>query len=109
MLSPQDHPFFTKRPPLENGYYETFNRENVTLVDVGQAPIEAITPAGVRTADGEYEVDSIVYATGFDAMTGTLFKLGITGRDGLDARPRSGPRARAATSGSPPTASRTCS
>ncbi|GAA4756471.1 flavin-containing monooxygenase [Actinomycetospora chibensis] len=83
MLAPKDHPFFTKRPPLENGYYETYNRENVTLVDVNRSPIEAITPAGVRTADGEYEVDSIVYATGFDAMTGTLFKLGITGRDGL--------------------------
>ena len=83
MLAPKDHPFFTKRPPLENGYYETYNRENVTLVDVNRSPIEAITPAGVRTTDGEYEVDSIVYATGFDAMTGTLFKLGITGRDGL--------------------------
>ena len=83
MLAPTDHPFFTKRPPLENGYYETFNRENVTLVDARRTPIEAITPAGVRTADGEYEVDSIVYATGFDAMTGTLFRLGITGRDGV--------------------------
>ncbi|MDD7920322.1 flavin-containing monooxygenase [Actinomycetospora callitridis] len=83
MLAPKDHPFFTKRPPLENGYYETYNRDNVTLVDVNRSPIEAITPAGVRTTDGEYEVDSIVYATGFDAMTGTLFKLGITGRDGL--------------------------
>jgi cyclohexanone monooxygenase len=82
LLSPRDHPFFTKRPPLENGYYETFNRPNVTLLDLRGAPLEEITPAGVRTADAEYEVDVIVYATGFDAMTGTLFKLGIRGRDG---------------------------
>jgi len=83
LLSPRDHPFFTKRPPLENGYYETFNRANVTLVDLPKAPIQEITPTGVRTADAEYEVDTIVYATGFDAMTGTLFKLGIRGRNGL--------------------------
>lgn len=83
LLSPRDHPFFTKRPPLENGYYETFNRDNVTLVNVRLAPIQEITETGVRTADAEYEVDSIVYATGFDAMTGTLFKLGIRGRNGL--------------------------
>jgi cation diffusion facilitator CzcD-associated flavoprotein CzcO len=83
LLSPRDHPFFTKRPPLENGYYKTFNRDNVTLVDVRTAPIQEITPHGVRTADAEFEVDTIVYATGFDAMTGTLFKLGIRGRNGL--------------------------
>jgi cyclohexanone monooxygenase len=83
LLSPRDHPFFTKRPPLENGYYETFNRDNVTLVNVRTSPIQEITPDGVRTADAKYEVDIIVYATGFDAMTGTLFKLGIRGRNGL--------------------------
>ncbi|TDC91504.1 NAD(P)/FAD-dependent oxidoreductase [Saccharopolyspora aridisoli] len=83
LLSPRDHPFFTKRPPLENGYYETFNRDNVTLVDVRRAPIQEITATGVRTAEAEYEVDTIVYATGFDAMTGTLFKLGIRGRQGI--------------------------
>ncbi|HEX4356636.1 MAG TPA: NAD(P)/FAD-dependent oxidoreductase [Pseudonocardia sp.] len=94
LLSPRDHPFFTKRPPLENGYYETFNRDNVTLVNVRSSPIREITPTGVRTADAEYEVDSIVYATGFDAMTGTLFKLGIRGRGGLDLRQKwaQGPR-----------------
>ncbi|WP_406690133.1 NAD(P)/FAD-dependent oxidoreductase [Saccharopolyspora sp. ID03-671] len=86
LLSPRDHPFFTKRPPLENGYYDTFNRDNVTLVNVRDAPIREITERGVRTADGEYEVDTLVYATGFDAMTGTLFKIGIRGRDGLDLR-----------------------
>ena len=83
LLTPRDHPFMTKRPPLENGWYETFNRDNVTLVDVRRAPIQEITPRGVRTADAEYEVDIIVYATGFDAMTGSLFKLGIKGRHGL--------------------------
>jgi len=94
MLSPRDHPFFTKRPPLENGYYETFNRENVTLVNLQKAPIQEITPTGVRTADAEYEVDTIVYATGFDAMTGTLFKLGIRGRNGLGLQEKwaQGPR-----------------
>jgi cyclohexanone monooxygenase len=81
LLAPKDHPFFTKRPPLENGYYETFNRANVTLIDVRSAPIEEITARGVRTQDGEYEVDAIVFATGFDAMTGALFDMGITGRD----------------------------
>jgi cation diffusion facilitator CzcD-associated flavoprotein CzcO len=94
LLSPRDHPFFTKRPPLENGYYETFNRDNVTLVNVRKSPIQEITPYGVRTADAEYEVDIIVYATGFDAMTGTLFKLGIRGRNGLGLREKwaQGPR-----------------
>jgi cyclohexanone monooxygenase len=94
MLAPKDHPFFTKRPPLENGYYESFNRDNVTLLDARAVPIEEITPRGVRTAAGEYEVDAIVYATGFDAMTGTLFGMGITGRDGLRLRDKwaDGPR-----------------
>jgi cation diffusion facilitator CzcD-associated flavoprotein CzcO len=94
MLVPKDHPFFTKRPPLENGYYDTFNRDNVTLVDVRRSPIETITPRGVRTRDAEYEVDSIVFATGFDAMTGTLFKMGITGRGGVPLQEKwaEGPR-----------------
>ena len=83
MLTPTDHPFFTKRPPLENGYYDTFNRDNVTLLDVRDSPIEEITETGVRVGDEDYEVDAIVFATGFDAMTGTLFKMGITGREGL--------------------------
>jgi cyclohexanone monooxygenase len=94
LLAPKDHPFFTKRPPLENGYYESFNRDNVTLLDARSAPIEEITPRGVRTGAGEYDVDAIVYATGFDAMTGTLFGMGITGRDGLRLRDKwaDGPR-----------------
>ncbi|WP_433505530.1 flavin-containing monooxygenase [Pseudonocardia halophobica] len=94
LLAPKDHPFFTKRPPLENGYYETFNRDNVTLVDVRRSPIEEITPTGVRTRDAEYEVDAIVFATGFDAMTGMLFNMGIAGRGGVALREKwaEGPR-----------------
>jgi cyclohexanone monooxygenase len=94
LLAPKDHPFFTKRPPLENGYYESFNRDNVTLLNARSVPIQEITPRGVRTGEREYEVDAIVYATGFDAMTGTLFGMGITGRDGLRLRDKwaDGPR-----------------
>ena len=82
-LSPRTHPIGTKRPPIDTDYYETFNRDNVTLVDIRSAPIEAITEKGIRTRDGEYALDCIVYATGFDAMTGTLFNLGIRGRGGV--------------------------
>ena len=71
MLAPKDHPFITKRPPLENGYYETFNRDNVTLVDVAGPRSRRSRRAGCAPPTREYEVDSIVYATGFDAMTGT--------------------------------------
>jgi cation diffusion facilitator CzcD-associated flavoprotein CzcO len=94
LLAPKDHPFFTKRPPLEHGYYEAFNRDNVELVDVRRSPIEEITPTGVRTRDAEYELDSIIYATGFDAMTGALFKMGIRGRGGtpLTEKWAEGPR-----------------
>lgn len=93
-LAPKDHPFFTKRPPLEHGYYESFNRDNVTLVDVRRGPIEEITPRGLRTQEGEYELDAIVFATGFDAMTGTLFSMDIRGRGGLSLRGKwaDGPR-----------------
>jgi cyclohexanone monooxygenase len=83
LLAPKDYPYGTKRPPLETDYYEAFNRDNVQLVDVRSAPIEAITDAGVRTTDGEYELDVIVLATGFDAMTGPLMQMGIVGRDGV--------------------------
>ena len=83
LLAPQGYPYGTKRPPLETNYYEVFNQDNVTLVDIKTTPIESITETGVRTADAEYEFDIIVLATGFDAMTGPLMKLGIVGRDGL--------------------------
>ncbi len=93
MLCPKDYPVGTKRPPIDTDYFETFNRDNVTLVDIRATPIETITPAGIRTRDKEYELDAIVFATGFDAMTGSLFKLGIRGRGGvaLEAKWADGP------------------
>jgi cation diffusion facilitator CzcD-associated flavoprotein CzcO len=81
-LTPRDHAFGTKRVPLENGYYEIFNRDNVEVVDVQKAPILEITAVGVRTQDGEYEFDALVFATGFDAMTGPYNKIDIRGRGG---------------------------
>src|SRR3954451_22692107 len=94
LLTPRDHPFFTKRPPLENGYYETFNQKNVTLVNIRKAPIQEITATGVRTAEAEHELDIIVFSARLDAMTGTLFKLGIRGRNevGLQDKRPPGPR-----------------
>jgi cation diffusion facilitator CzcD-associated flavoprotein CzcO len=83
LLCPKDHPYGSKRPPIDTEYYETFNRDNVSLVDIKSAPIEAITPTGLRTKDAEYELDVIVFATGFDAMTGSLLKIDIQGADGL--------------------------
>ena len=82
-LIPRDHAFGTKRVPLENGYYEIFNRDNVELVDVKEAPIEEITATGVRTTAGEHELDALVFATGFDAMTGPYNKIDIRGRGGF--------------------------
>jgi cyclohexanone monooxygenase len=81
-LIPKSYPFATKRLCVDTGYYEVFNRDNVTLVDVSAAPIEAITPTGLRTSDAEYALDTIVYAIGFDAMTGALGAIDIRGRGG---------------------------
>ena len=81
-LSDIDHPYAAKRPPIDTNYFETFNRDNVSLVDVRAAPILAITPNGVRTRDGEYALDIIVFATGFDAMTGPMLRMDIRGREG---------------------------
>lgn len=83
LLIPTDHPLGTKRLCVDTGYYETFNRDNVTLVDIRSAPIERITPTGIRTAKADYELDMIVFATGFDAITGPLMKLDIRGRGGI--------------------------
>ena len=82
-LCPTDHPYGSKRPPIDTDYYETFNRGNVTLVDLRDEPIARITASGVETETSNYEVDIIVFATGFDAVTGTLLRMNITGRDGL--------------------------
>jgi len=95
LLIPKGYPFGCKRNPLDSGYYETFNRPHVRLVDVKSNPITAITPDGVRLADGaEYPLDAIVYATGFDAMTGPLDKIDIRGRGGRLLRDKwaQGPR-----------------
>jgi cation diffusion facilitator CzcD-associated flavoprotein CzcO len=78
-----DHPFACKRPIIDQGYYETFNRDNVTLVDLRKGAIRAVTPSGIRTDQRSYDLDVIVYATGFDAMTGALSRIDIHGRDGL--------------------------
>jgi cation diffusion facilitator CzcD-associated flavoprotein CzcO len=93
-LVPKNHPFGTKRVPLESGYYEQFNRPNVLLVDLRESPIERITPKGVKTKDAEYELDVIIYATGFDAVTGTLTRIDIRGEGGLSLKDKwaDGPR-----------------
>ncbi|MFJ4634472.1 flavin-containing monooxygenase [Streptomyces hygroscopicus] len=85
LLSPKQ-PIGCKRVCLGTGYYETFNRPDVHLVDVASAPIEEITPEGIRTAAGRYRLDVIVFATGFDAMTGALLSIDIRGRDALSLR-----------------------
>ncbi|GLZ48766.1 cyclohexanone monooxygenase [Actinomycetospora sp. NBRC 106375] len=83
-LLPRDHPFATKRPPIDTEYFETYNRSNVTLVDVRADPVAEITPDGVRLASGaEHGLDVLVFATGFDALSGPLLRLGIRGRDGV--------------------------
>ena len=94
-LSPTDHPIGTKRICVDTRYYETYNRANVRLVDLRTTPLARITPAGVQTTAEEVAVDAIVFATGFDAMTGALLGMNITGRDGVrlagawEAGPRS--------------------
>ncbi|TCK20613.1 flavin-containing monooxygenase [Pseudonocardia endophytica] len=85
-LVPTDHGFATKRPPIDTHYFETYNRDDVELVDVRATPIEEIVPEGVRTSDGVYELDDIVFATGFDALTGPLLGLNLTGSDGTSLR-----------------------
>ncbi|MFT4561505.1 MAG: cyclohexanone monooxygenase [Gammaproteobacteria bacterium] len=82
-LIPNDHPIGTKRMCVDTGYYETFNRDNVTLVDIRKSELTHITANGVQTTDGHYELDMLIFATGFDAITGPLLKLDIRGRDGV--------------------------
>ncbi|MDH3681239.1 MAG: alpha/beta hydrolase fold domain-containing protein [Acidimicrobiia bacterium] len=82
-LCPTDHPFGTKRPCLDTGYYETYNLPHVDLVDLRKSPITTITETGIETEGGSYEFDVIVFATGFDAMTGAIVAVDISGRDGL--------------------------
>ncbi|WDM11115.1 NAD(P)/FAD-dependent oxidoreductase [Streptomyces lavenduligriseus] len=94
LLSPRTYSFATKRPCLGTGYYATYNRPHVTLVDLRTTPIETITPRGIRTSDGEHALDMIVFATGFDALTGSQLAIDIVGKGGVTLRDRwaEGPR-----------------
>ena len=86
-LIPKDHGFGARRVPLESGYFEAYNRDNVTLVDTLQdEPIECITPEGIRTAKQDYEFDVLIYATGFDGVTGAFDRIDIRGTNGLRLR-----------------------
>jgi cation diffusion facilitator CzcD-associated flavoprotein CzcO len=81
-LVPKNHGFGTRRVPLESGYFEVYNQPNVELVDINETPIERITPTGIKTSDRECEFDIIIYATGFDAITGAFDRIDIRGVDG---------------------------
>jgi cation diffusion facilitator CzcD-associated flavoprotein CzcO len=93
-LVPKDHPFGSKRLPCESGYYEVYNQDNVLLVDVREAPIEHITPTGIKTRDAEYALDVLIFATGYDAVTGALTRIDIRGTGGqtLQEKFAAGPR-----------------
>ncbi|MGG7621946.1 flavin-containing monooxygenase [Bacillus coreaensis] len=83
-LTPTD--LYARRPLCDSGYYQTYNRDNVSLVDVKENPIVEITPKGIRTTEGEYELDVIIYATGFDAVDGNYTKIDMRGRGGVSMR-----------------------
>jgi cyclohexanone monooxygenase len=94
LLCPTDHPIGTKRLILDTGYYETYNRDNVTLVDIKSAPIRQITTNGLSTANAHYALDALVFATGFDAMTGAMREIDIRTDTGTTIREKwaNGPR-----------------
>jgi cation diffusion facilitator CzcD-associated flavoprotein CzcO len=85
-LIPKDHGFGVQRVPMETGYYEAYNLPHVHLIDLMETPIERITPTGVRTTAGDYDVDVIVYATGFDAVTGAFDRIDFIGPGGRHLR-----------------------
>jgi len=85
-LIPKNHGFGTRRVPLESGYFEVYNQPNVKLVDLHATPIEAITPDGIRTSDADYAFDIIIYATGFDAITGAFDRIDIKGVGGVSLK-----------------------
>jgi cation diffusion facilitator CzcD-associated flavoprotein CzcO len=85
-LIPKNHGFGTRRVPLESGYFEVYNQPNVRLIDITETPIERITPTGIKTSDVEYGFDIIVYATGFDAITGSFDRIDIRGVDGVSLK-----------------------
>jgi len=93
-LIPKNHGFGTRRVPLETKYYEVYNQPNVQLVDIKETPIERITPEGIETSSAEYAFDIIIYATGFDAITGSFDRIDFRGVDGLRLKDRwkNGPR-----------------
>ena len=82
-LIPKDHGFGTRRVPMETKYFEVYNQPNVRLVDIKETPIERITPTGIKTSDADYHFDIIIYATGFDAVTGSFDRIDIKGLDRL--------------------------
>ena len=94
LLAPKDHAIGTKRICVDTDYYETFNQPHVSLVDLRATPIESIVPNGIRTKTGVHELDSIVFATGYDAVTGALDRIDIRGKGGLALREKwaAGPR-----------------
>ena len=94
LLADIDHPFAAKRPPVDSQYFETYNLPHVDLVNLRATPIEKVTASGIRTTDRDYALDVIVFATGFDAMTGSLLKIDIEGRQGLTLKQawHAGPR-----------------
>ncbi len=85
-LCPKDYPLGCKRPVLHSGYFETFNRDNVTLVDLRKDPIVEVAPEGVRTSKGFQELDVLIFATGFDAVSGALTRIDIRGKGGASLR-----------------------
>src|SRR5207249_7321028 len=82
-LIPKDHGFGVQRVPLETNYFEAYNRDNVHLVDISETPIERVTTTGLRTSARDYELDILVYSTGFDAITGSFDAIDITGVGGV--------------------------
>ena len=93
-LIPTNHGFGTRRVPLESGYYEVYNQPNVKLVDLRETPIERITGTGIKTADAHHDFDMIIFATGFDAITGAFDRIDIQGKGGqrLKAKWADGPQ-----------------
>jgi len=93
-LIPRSHPFAARRPSVDSGYFEAFNRDNVELADIREAPIEAFTADGIRTAAKHHPLDMIIFATGFDAFTGSLLKPDIVGRGAITLKQKwaDGPR-----------------
>ncbi len=93
-LIPTTYGFGMRRVPMETNYYEAYNQDNVHLIDVGETPIERITPKGIKVGDTEYELDLIIFATGFDAVTGAFKRIDIHGKGGLDLQDKwaDGPR-----------------